>query len=50
MFACERAGLLDKIGEINIRGNIDDGLNRAREILGLPTEEITAEKESSVEK
>ncbi len=50
MFACERAGLLDKIGETNIRGNIDDGLNRAREILGLPTEEITAEKESSVEK
>jgi SulP family sulfate permease len=50
MFACERAGLLDKIGEVNIRGNIDDALNRAREILGLPTEEVKAEKESSVEK
>ncbi|MEO8514880.1 MAG: SulP family inorganic anion transporter, partial [Ignavibacteria bacterium] len=50
MFACERAGLLDKIGEVNIRGNIDDALNRAREILGLPIEEIKAEKESSVEK
>ncbi len=50
MFACERAGLLDKIGEINLRGNIDDALNRAREILGLPQEEITAEKESSIEK
>jgi SulP family sulfate permease len=50
MFACERAGLLDKIGEINIRGNIDDALNRSREILGLPKEDITAEKESSIEK
>ncbi len=50
MFACERSGLLDKIGEINIRGNIDDALNRARVILGLPQEEITAEKESSIEK
>lgn len=50
MFACERAGLLDKISEINIRGNIDDALNRAREILGLPQEEIKAEKESSMEK
>lgn len=50
MFACERAGLLDKIGEINIRGNIDDALNRSREILGLPQEEIKAEKESSIEK
>ncbi len=50
MFASERAGLLDKIGEENIRGNIDDALNRAREIMGLPTEEIKAVKESSVEK
>lgn len=32
----ERAGLLDKIGEENIYGNIDDALNRARDILGLP--------------
>ncbi len=50
MFASERAGLLDKIGEDNIRGNIDDALNRARVILGLPVEEVVAEKESSVEK
>ncbi len=50
MFACERAGLLEKIGDENIRGNIDDALNRAREILGLPSEEITADRESSVEK
>ena len=50
MFASERAGLLDKIGEENIRGNIDDALNRAREIMGLPPEIVIAEKESSVEK
>jgi SulP family sulfate permease len=50
MFACEHAGLLDKIGEVNLRGNIDDALNRAREILGLPSEEIVAQKESSIEK
>jgi sulfate permease, SulP family len=50
MFASERAGLLDKIGDENIRGNIDDALNRAREILGLPIETIEAEIESSVEK
>ncbi|NOS85006.1 MAG: STAS domain-containing protein [Ignavibacteria bacterium] len=50
MFACEHAGLLDKIGEVNIRGNIDDALNRAREILGLPPENVIAEKESSIEK
>jgi len=50
MFASEKAGLLEKIGEVNIRGNIDDALNRAREVMGLPAEAITAEKESSVEK
>ncbi len=32
----QRAGLLDKIHEDNVFGNIDDALNRAREILGLP--------------
>lgn len=50
MFACERAGLLQKVGDENIRGNIDDALNRAREIMGLPPEDVIAEKESSVEK
>lgn len=49
MFASERAGLLAKIGDDNICGNIDDALNRSREILGLPPEEIKAQKESSVE-
>lgn len=49
MFASEKAGLLDKIGDENIRGNIDDALNRARDILGLPEENIIAEAESSIE-
>ncbi|MBK9333182.1 MAG: STAS domain-containing protein [Ignavibacteria bacterium] len=50
LFAAEKAGLIKKIGDDNVRGNIDDALNRAREILGLPPKEITASKESSVEK
>ena len=45
----EKAGLISKIGDDNVRGNIDDALNRAREILGLPPVEVIAEKESSVE-
>jgi SulP family sulfate permease len=36
LFAMDRSGLLEEIGEDNIFGNIDDALNRAREILGLP--------------
>lgn len=36
LFAFTQFGLLDKIGEENIFGNIDDALDRAREILGLP--------------
>ena len=32
----EKAGLLEVFGEENVFGNIDDALNRAREILGLP--------------
>ena len=34
--ALERSGFLYEIGEENVTGNIDDGLNRAREHLGLP--------------
>ncbi len=37
LFAMTQAGILDLIGEENIFGNIDDSLDRAREILGLPT-------------
>ncbi|MCL6097449.1 MAG: SulP family inorganic anion transporter [Bacteroidetes bacterium] len=36
LFAFTQAGLLDVFGEENILGNIDDALDRAREILGLP--------------
>ncbi len=32
-----KSGLLDEIGPENFLGNIDDALNRAREIMGLPT-------------
>ena len=35
LFAMERSGLLEMIGEDNMFGNIDDALNRSREILGL---------------
>lgn len=36
LFAMTQAGLLDLYGEDYIFGNIDDSLDRAREILGLP--------------
>lgn len=36
LFALERSGVLAMIGEENVFGNIDDALNRARGILGLP--------------
>lgn len=36
LFAFTQAGLLDVFGEENLLGNIDDALDRAREILGLP--------------
>jgi SulP family sulfate permease len=38
LIVLERAGLLDKIGEDNVHANIDDALNRARTLLGLPQE------------
>ena len=38
LIALERSGLLDKIGEDNVHANIDDALNRARTLLGLPQE------------
>ncbi len=34
--ALERSGMYDALGEVNIHGNIDDALNRARDHLGLP--------------
>ncbi len=36
LIALERDGFLETLGEENVFGNIDDALNRAREILGLP--------------
>ena len=36
LIALQQSGMLDTIGEENIFGNIDDALDRAREILGLP--------------
>jgi sulfate permease, SulP family len=36
IFAMMRYGLVDRIGEENLFGNIDDALNRARELLHLP--------------
>ena len=35
LFALQRSGLLDRVGEENVFGNIDAALNRARELLGL---------------
>lgn len=36
LMALGQAEFIEKIGEANIHGNIDDALDRAREILGLP--------------
>jgi len=36
LMVLERSGFLHRLGEENIHGNIDDALNRARDILGLP--------------
>ena len=36
LMALEQAGFLKVIGEKNVLGNIDDSIDRAREILGLP--------------
>ena len=37
LYAMTQAGIFDLVGEENIYGNIDDALDHAREILGLPT-------------
>jgi SulP family sulfate permease len=34
--ALERSGLYEEVKEENVLGNIDDALNRAREVVGLP--------------
>lgn len=50
LLAAEKMGLIEKIGIDNCCGNIDDALNRARQILGLEKEEIIAARESSIER
>jgi SulP family sulfate permease len=37
LYAMTQAGIFDLVGEENIYGNIDDALDHARKILGLPT-------------
>lgn len=37
LVAMQQSGLLDRLGEENALSNIDDALDRARTILGLPT-------------
>ena len=39
LIAIGRSAVLDEIGEENLFGNIDDALNRARALLGLPSVE-----------
>ena len=36
LIALQRSGLLDKLSEDNVFGNIDNALDRAREVMGLP--------------
>lgn len=36
LVAMQQSGFLDRLGEDNALGNVDDALNRARSILGLP--------------
>jgi SulP family sulfate permease len=43
LFALQRTELFEHIGAENVFGNIDDALNRAREILGVPIEETRPE-------
>jgi SulP family sulfate permease len=44
----QRSGFLDEIDEQNVLGNIDDDLDRARAVLGLPAVEHPAEAEPEV--
>lgn len=43
LFALQRTELFEHIGAENVFGNIDDALNRARVLLGLPIEETRPE-------
>jgi len=48
LLVMERAGFLAEVGEANVFGNIDDALNRARQLLGLPEERPPREREPTV--
>ncbi len=50
LYALTQYGLLDEIGLENIFGNIDDSLDRARELLGLPKQGRPADFEPSVKR
>jgi SulP family sulfate permease len=50
LVALGRSAVLDEIGEENVFGNLDDALNRAREYVGLPTEERPIFAEPTVER
>lgn len=47
LFAAEKAGLIEKIGIENVKGNIEDALERAKEILGIPVDKFVKENKSS---
>jgi len=48
LVALQRTGLWDRVGADNVFGNIDDALNRARTILGLPIEAAKHDSEPEV--
>lgn len=50
LFALQQYGLADEIGEENIFGNIDDALDKAREMLGMKKEVRTRSFVPSVER
>ena len=50
MMALARSELLDRIGEANLFGNLDDALNRARAHLGLPPQPRPAWAEPTVKR
>ncbi|MBV5329294.1 MAG: sulfate permease [Chlorobium sp.] len=50
LFAMQQYGLYDDIGEENIFGHIDDALDRARDLLGLPKEGRNPNATPSVER
>jgi SulP family sulfate permease len=50
IFTMQQYGLADEIGEENMFGNIDDALDHARKLLGLPTQGRPAEFVASVKR